>query len=245
MTNELMTRASTEVGLAGTDPFAQYGARAQQQGLYLSFKNGDWSYGQNGDELPIGTRLIANMPGLRIGWKRWQDRQVTSEVMQLLIENPREAPRSTLGDDDPSLWPIDDRTKQVRDPWALTNELQLVDGTGQQYIYSTSSQGGLNCIRRLCEEYSKLRRQKPNMLPVVELEADHYQHKEFGKTYVPQLPICAWLPEGSEVADIDAPPEPKLADLPFDADEPVSDPEPAAPTAPPKSPPRTRTPTRF
>jgi hypothetical protein len=206
--------SSTAVAVHGADPFSSYGARVGQTGLFLTFKNGEFLAGQNAEEIAIGTRLAANVAGLRIGWKRWFGGQVTDDLLVPLVEQQPLQPRNTLGDLDQQLWERDEKTKVPRDPWQLTNELIMVDAEGQEYIYATASKGGIGAIGRLCKEYGKLYRQKPGMVPIIALGNDHYMHKEFGKTYVPEFQIVDWADETSlqaiesEAAPAIEPPKP-------------------------------------
>ena len=192
-----MTTTGNHALTAGTDPYAAYGAKSGPTGLYLSFKNGEFLAGQNGEVVPIGTRLAANMAGLRIGWKCWKDSRVADEVMQFLADGMPAMRRSDLGDEDRSKWEVND-DGTPRDPWQFTNELTLADGKGQQYIFSTSSRGGTGAISKLCAEYSELRRQRgPGMVPIVELANDFYIHPKYKKTYVPVFNIALWADENT------------------------------------------------
>ena len=97
--------------------------------------------------------------------------------------------------------------------------------TGDEFVFATSGKGGIGAIGELCKGYGKLYRQKPGMAPVIELSSDHYNHKTFGKTYVPVLKLVDWVrePDAGEPAAEVAP-----AALPVHS---------AAPSAPPPSPP--------
>jgi len=180
---------------AGYDPYAAYGEQATSTKVFITFKNGEYLYGADQDEIPVGSRFIANMAGLRIGWKRWSGKKVTEERMGLLAEGFRPPARHELGDFDQSLWELDDK-KQPRDPWQQTNELVLRGiETGDEFVFATSGKGGIGAIGELCKAYGKLYRQKPSMAPVIELTNDHYNHKVYGKTYVPVLKLVDWIRE--------------------------------------------------
>ena len=186
----------------GTDPFASYGAKHRiGNANYLAFKNGEWLYGQNDTELPLGTHLAANMSGLRVGWRKWWAAQVADDRTVLLVEQMPEEPRQSLGDTDPAMWELSPEGKP-RDPWVRTNILELADhATGQTYLYATQSKGGIGCIGALCEAYSKLHRQRPaEWVPIVEIGNDFYTHPQYGKTYVPTLVIVGWLDEAGKPA---------------------------------------------
>ena len=59
----------------------------------------------------------------------------------------------------------------------------------------TSSVGGLNCVRRLAGDIRAGIRQGQAGVPIVSLQANSYQHPEFDKVFVPQLPIETWKSE--------------------------------------------------
>jgi hypothetical protein len=179
----------------GGDPFASYGAKVGQQGTFLNFNKGEWLYGQDKKEMPLGTRLVANMEGLRIGWVRWFDKKMTDDLAELLTDMRPLQSRNTLGDNDPTMWELDDRG-DPRDPWTLSNILQMVSDDGEEYIYTTSSKGGIGAIGRLCKAYGQQRRQHPGQVPVLELGRDFYDHPKWGKTYFPVLTIVGWMDEG-------------------------------------------------
>lgn len=206
--------ASLPATQAGTDPFSSYGAKVGQQGTFLTFKNGEFMHGQDGKEIPLGTKLAANVAGLRLGWKRWFAGAVTDDFLELLIDQRPIAARNTLGDADSSLWEIDTTTKQPRDPWQLTNELTLVDNEGETFIYATSSKGGIGAIGRLCKEYGKAYRQRPGQVPIIELATGYYMHKEYGKTYFPEFNIVDWVDENEVGSGAEAEAEEDAASAP-------------------------------
>lgn len=210
MTN-LATMNSTALAHVGGDPFSSYGSKVGMQGTFLTFKNGEYLAGQDATEIPLGTKMAANMNGLRIGWRRWFADQLTDDRTLLLIDQQTVEPRNSLGDDDPALWEKDNAGK-ARDPWQLTNVLEFVNGEGESFIYATGSKGGIGAIGQLCKAYGKLYRQKPGQAPIVELGRDSYMHKEFGKTYFPVFTITGWTDEDSlTIADAPAAEEERVA----------------------------------
>lgn len=203
---------------AGHDPYAAYGEQASATRVYITFKNGEYLFGADQEEIPEGSRFIANMAGLRIGWKRWSGKKVTDERMGLLAEGHRPPARHELGDTDHDQWEIDEKTRQPRDPWQQTNELTLRGmETGDEFVFATSGKGGIGAIGELCKAYGKLYRQKPGMAPVIELGNDHYNHKVYGKTYFPVLKLVDWVREPDAVdpsvpATVTPPALPKAAE---------------------------------
>ncbi len=202
--------------VTGVDPFEAHGEKlAAQLGQFLSFDKGYWLYGQDKNKLPNGTKLAANLEGLQTGWRRWFGGKVTDELMDPLVAQQPRRIRSELGDNDPALWERDERSQQPRDPWVETEVLQMVDGQGEAYIYSASSKGGRNAIGNLCKLYGQERRQRPGMVPIVELGGDSYMHSnsEYGLIHVPVLKLVGWTAaEGeSEAGAVEA------DDPPFEA----------------------------
>lgn len=192
----VMNRPGTTVAVTGGDPFSSYGAKVGTQGTFLTFKNGEYLAGQDAKEIPISTKMAANMQGFRIGWRRWFGDQLTDDLTELLADQPHIAQRNTLGDDDQALWEKDN-TGKPRDPWQLTNVLEFINSEGESFLYATGSKGGIGALGRLCKEYGKLYRQRPGQVPIVELGRDHYMHKEFGKTYFPVFTIADWVDENA------------------------------------------------
>jgi hypothetical protein len=200
------------------DPFAAYAAAAAPpQGQFLKFSKGEWLFGKDLLELALGSRFAANMQGFRLGWRRWENQAVTDERMELLIDCLPVPSRSSLGDNDKALWEPDADGKP-RDPWAFTNELQLMSPDGDLYIYSTTSESGKRDLGQLCGAYTEGLKQHPRQVPVVTLGRSSYVHKQYGKLYTPELKIVDWTDES--VLAIAAPPTEagEDDDIPFEDD---------------------------
>ena len=94
---------------AGYDPYAAYGEQASAIKVYITFKNGEYLFGVEDDVIPLGTRFIANMPGLKVGWKRWSAGRVTDDLLDLLADGVPPRRRGELGDLDQGVWELDDK----------------------------------------------------------------------------------------------------------------------------------------
>lgn len=185
--------------------FEAYGAQMMQTsivGKLLRFSKGDWLVGQDDEELPVGTRLVANMDQLLVGWIKWIDQRPDQQIMGLLVEGYKPPKRDTLGDTDENEWPTDAQGKP-RDPWQFTNYLLMkapgADGSDNDNVYTltTSSKGGLGAIGKLATEYGKHMRMQPDQFPVIELDVDWYDHpvKEYGRIKIPLLDVVGWEPK--------------------------------------------------
>ncbi len=203
----LPTYTASEGNLPATlhdNPFEAYAAKvAPPSGQFLSFDKGVWLYGIDKQRLAHGTRLAANVGGLLIGWRKWYMGRVEQDLLEPLVAQVPPVSRSSLGDMDPALWERDERSGQPRDPWQFTNSLQMVDATGESFVFSTASKGGLGAIGLLCKSYGQEYRQRPGMVPIVELGGDSYMHSnsEYGLIHTPVLTIVDWAPEGALTID--------------------------------------------
>jgi hypothetical protein len=216
MTGSMTTTRGGALATSDANPYTAYGDKVGLRGTFLTFKNGEFLYGQEGASIPLGTRMVANMKGFRVGWRRWMDNKVMDDLTELLSDMIPQQPRSALGDMDSQMWERDLQGK-ARDPWQFTNILELVDEQGEIFIYSTGAKGGINALGRLCKQYGNLFKQKPGMAPILELGADFYMHTEYGKTWVPVFKITGWADEATLATE-----EPETAeaveddDIPFD-----------------------------
>ena len=191
MLNEVTTQTGGLPATFGDDPYMDYGIEAATAGAsFLKFdRSGNgFTYGMDGTPLPLGTRLAANMSGVRVGWLKWVDGK-PEKVLSLITER-RKVGRDELGDDDPALWEV-----PGQDPWKQAAELELVDSVGQQYIFSTSSFGGTKGVKKLCYDFARERRSRPGQVPLVELGQHWYPHPKFSKVWEPDFAIVDWVDE--------------------------------------------------
>jgi hypothetical protein len=194
------TKLPTQAG--GRNVFEAYGESVAGGGYIvgdlLVFAKGDWLAGQEKRVIADGTKLIAAMETLIVGWQCWENQRPVSYRMGLLVEDFIPPPREELGDNDSTLWEAD-AEGQVRDPWQLTNYLQLVDPENAETVltFSTSSKGGLGAIAKLCREYARARdkERREEQHPVVMLGTGSYAHRDrsFGRIKYPTLAIVGWV----------------------------------------------------
>ena len=187
--------------VAAADDYNPYAAYAEQATggarNIIKFRKGRFFYGQDDIEIPLGTRLIANMPCAKVGWVRWWDGKPTDEVMVLIGDGVAPPRRNELGDEDRGLWETDDRG-DPKDPWQFTNHLPLKGPeTGEEFLFATSTRGGIGAIGAFAKDYGTAYRQKPGKLPVIELQASDYAHpnKAYGRVDVPVFDLVDWVEE--------------------------------------------------
>ena len=191
MTTEIQTANNGGLPAQYTDdPYAAYGA-ASGGTPFLKFDRGRFKFGQDGDELEIGTRLIANMPEVQVGHLKWKDGAVVDEAMISLGGGYRPARREELGDTDEALWNTDEDGKPV-DPWSFTNIVPFADLDGQEYTFTTSSRGGVAAVGKLCKVYGQQRLKHEGALPIIELQGSSYPHKRYGEVPIPVFRLVDW-----------------------------------------------------
>jgi hypothetical protein len=193
----------TEIATTGPNAFEQYGNVASGrsvEGELLKFsKYDDWLAGKDGTRIASGTKLVAQMSSLQVGWIRWDDGKPVEYRMGHVPER-----RSDLDTQDKAMWPVDTDGKP-RDLWQFTNSLVLVNTeTEAVYTFQPSSRGGIGAIGELCRAYGKRMRSHPDELPVVVLDMSSYQHrvKELGEIRVPVLRVAEWVPGEATAAAV-------------------------------------------
>lgn len=196
------------------NPYIAYGMTGARDGLLLKFtKEGEWSAGLGDDAttLPAGTQLLAAMPYLALAWTKWLNSKPVDRRVTLVSTGQLPPRRDELGDTDQALWELSGEGS-LRDPWQATHELPLTSPeTGEQYLYSTSSVGGIAALSRLSTAYGRSMVRYPRHNPIVALGAGGYQHKIASRGWIntPSLRIVGWQPR----EDGDEPAKPALRDL--------------------------------
>lgn len=160
----------------------------------LKFSKGDWLYGQDEVEVEKGSQWAVNPLSIMHGYIAWKDRPEGStepaerlgEVMVPMTQmKPTEDKLPPLPADKPGTW-SDQVMMQMK---CLNGE----DKDLQTRTYFTSV-GGLSAAAKLIDAIiAQLGTGTDAVVPVIELEADSYQHKVYKKTYVPVLKIVGWM----------------------------------------------------
>jgi hypothetical protein len=180
------------------NPYIAYGlAAGGREGILLKFsKSGQWQAGLGDDItiLPNGTALQARMEYVAIVYTKWVASKPVDRKVTLVGTGAQPPRREDLGDDKAADWDLDDEGKP-RDPWQMTNELPLIDpASGEQYVFSTSSRGGLAALGRLSVSYGRNFAKHAGEDPVVRLDSSGYDHpiKRYGYVHTPDFKIIGW-----------------------------------------------------
>ena len=179
--------------MAAFDEYLQ--ATSGESAQILKFKKGRWSTGTDQTAIALGTEMAVDVSSISDGHVKWIDKRPVASAMRRIIAGPFK-PRDELGDLDEDLWPVDPVSNKPRDPWARTKSVLLKDTeTWEQFTFSTSSVGGLNCIGNLVQKLRAGMAKGLAGIPIVVLESDSYMHPEYDEVFTPLMPIKAWKSE--------------------------------------------------
>ena len=211
LTNTPIKNVYTEYGDAAS-------ARSNIIGLLLRFtKHGQWVAGQDRKEVPVGTRMIAHIPGVKIGWVKWSEGQPVENNLGLLSEGFQPPQRDTLGDLDKSLWGT--LGNQAIDPWQFANFCMMYcPDNNELYTFTTGSKGGLGALGGLISTFGRHFAAKPSELPIVQLETKSYNHREFGETFVPVFKLVGWTETTEELISATDTPQDFIDEIVDDGD---------------------------
>jgi hypothetical protein len=202
MNNLLTTTPAENTALAvigDDDAFAAYANAVAPRsviGTLLKFSKGDYLAGEEGAPVPTGTVVTANVAELLVGWVRWAANKPTDHIMLRVADGKAVPKRADLGDLDQSKWEADNHG-EPRDPWQFTNYLPVLSESGELFTFTTASRGGISAIGELCRRYSQHRKRHSDVLPMIALDVDSYQHKlkEYGRIKVPRFIPMGWEPK--------------------------------------------------
>jgi hypothetical protein len=175
------------------DPFEKI-AQDEGSGELLKFSKGEWLAGET---VLNGVKMTAEMGSLAIGSRKWVDGKIVAADLGLVASGFEPKTRDQLDDLDQSKWPLNSRGERT-DPWQFGYYLCLTDSDGRTYIWPATSSGARRAVGVLSRAYAKKR--GLGVLPVVELKADVYRHKDFGKVDVPVLAIVGWTKGDAPIA---------------------------------------------
>lgn len=163
------------------------------------------------DDTMVGDDIdfIALADQTQIGWIKFNgDGEPPDREMGLLYDGFVMPERSTLGDDDQSVWETG-LNGQPADPWQHQMNLVLQRGdTAELFTYTTTSTTGRRAVGNLLRHYDRMQRTHPDMYPVVRLKVGGFNHRDERVGWVP-APVLAVV--GRAPKDSAAKPDSSLA----------------------------------
>jgi hypothetical protein len=133
----------------------------------------------DGEEVPVGTKLIVVFPETQHGWLKFNGPgQPPTRHMGGMFSGFVPPARSELGDEDQSLWE-EGLSGRPQDPWKPQVLLPLKEVDGDRlFIFQTSSTTGLRAVASLISECKQMSKREPSMYPVIELAVGAFEHKD-------------------------------------------------------------------
>jgi len=168
-------------------------------------KAGYFVYGAENIEVEPGSEWAINPYSLMHGFACWAPGELLDERMVPFTQvPPNKAELPDLGQS-----------------WDQQVAMQLAcisgEDAGVNVLYKGTSTGLRNATKELINSIiSQLQTDKTNIVPIVELETDSYNHKQYGQIFFPILTIKRWnsiegdeAPKGKVTDQTDADPAPE------------------------------------
>ena len=160
-------------------------------------KSGVYAYGAENIEPEEGSQWAVNPYSLQHGFACWGDGELLDERMVPFSDAP------------PNRAELPDYGHEWNQQIAL--QLQCVSGEdeGKTVLYKGTSTGFRNAAKGLIDALvARLRTDKVNFVPVIELDIDSYHHKKYGEIFVPIFDIVDWYSMDGVGTEADADDEP-------------------------------------
>lgn len=169
--------------------------------LMRMLTDGTWCYGQENVEVEPGSLWAINPMSLQHGyicWTDWAQKQQPKRKNEVVGEvmRPMTAAKP-LRDALPDMGDWSDNWKDQ-----ISFQMMCISGedVGTQVLYKTTSVGGVGEVTELIAAIMQQLDTDPTKpVPCVDLQTDHYIHKQYGKTYTPVFDIQKWVPLSNDM----------------------------------------------
>lgn len=146
-------------------------------------RTGHWVYGADQTEVEDGSTWAINPFSFTHGYIAWGDGDVLGEKMVPVTEPLPELPPAP---------------PQAKQGWQLQVGVSLKCTTGEdeglEVRYSATSVGGKRGVQTLAAAIAAQVEKNPSApVALVELKAEHYQHKSYGRIYTPVFELTGWM----------------------------------------------------
>lgn len=165
--------------------------------LLRMLTDGTWVFGAENIEVQEGSLWQINPLSIEHGWASWtkhdgkEKNELVGEVMVPFTQPI----------------PPKDQLNNTGWPWEqqISFQLKCINGedVGEQTKYKARSVGSMDLSNEIINKLIAQLDSRPDLpCPVVEMSSSTYQHKVYGKTYVPLMTIVKWAsmdgPDGGE-----------------------------------------------
>lgn len=196
MGNEITNRANSYIA-STEDYFAAVAAEAStfRDGggvMFMKFdgNTGDYSYGADNTELPLGTLVAVNIQSYRRGWICWNDGEVVDEIMVPIHEG---APpkKHELPDHGPYTEDNDGWSEQY------TIEFTLIEEPFLTLLFQANNRSKRIAFENMMKDFAKGFKLHEGCAPIIELDEREFEGKaKEGKRkyrkHAPILKIVDW-----------------------------------------------------
>jgi hypothetical protein len=172
--------------------------------LKLNGKNGTYTYGAQGTELPEGTHVAVLLDQAKAGFIKWDAGQIESQAWARIADGPDlKAMRASLGDNDASEWEETTLAGTPKDPFqeSVLIPMVVMDGgklLGKLFTFTSSARGAVRATKKLIATLLIHVRatELADRVPVVELGVRSYQHpsRTVGTVFEPTFEVDNWVP---------------------------------------------------
>lgn len=174
--------------------------------LYMQFtKFGEWVYGMDKTEVEEGAQWAVNPEAFTHGFIAWdQDNTSGGPTGEMMV--PATQPM-----------PLESDLPAVSGKWgkAIGIVMRCTNGEdkGTQVLFKSNSLGGRKCYAAILQAVvTRIQEGNTGIVPLVELKADSYTHKTYGKIFTPEIEVVGWTDmEGNAAeepaANLEAPEE--------------------------------------
>lgn len=169
-------------------------------GRLIRFKEGRYVTPDDEQEVPEGAEFILLADDTLVGWIKFNGTgEAPDRHMGLFFDGFVMPPRESLGDLDQKAWEIG-LDNEPADPW-LHQQMIVLQNTETQelFTFSTSSKTGRRAVGNLLRHYTRMRKTRPDELPVVRLGTGGFEHKDkrVGFVDVPVFVVVGRAPRDS------------------------------------------------
>lgn len=187
------------LGTAKTDRATVTGAMP----LLRMGTDGVWVYGAENVEVQPDALWVLDPRSIQRGyvcWTRWSREQLRAGKRNKLLGEVFVPLNAHRPDETRLPTHINEDTGE---PWEWADAMAAVlicqSGVdrGLQVLYKTSSVGGLRALNTFLDDIEdQLNNANGEIVPELALDCDHYDHRDYGKTYVPVFDVVEWRAPG-------------------------------------------------
>jgi hypothetical protein len=203
---------------------SQAGASVSSDAYMKFSKFGEWIYGVENTEVEDGSVWAVNPFGFMHGYTAWGTKAHGTEgqnVGEVMVPAMQSMPQEGM-------------LPQVKGEWSKAVGIQMRctngEDEGVQVMFKANSRGGRKAYAALLQTLvARMATDEANCMPLVSLQSDSYDHKQYGKIFEPVITVVGWAAHGDEKpAPVSATTErlPPHADAPAHVEEPPTVEEP-------------------